>query len=277
VHAVLIIAFTLAAPPALKRWMEMRPSEREGELADLRQKALPERLAEASQRFLGTPYLVSPLGEGSGKDPDPMIRFDAVDCLTFVEETIALSLAERMSEVEPVLTNLRYAHEPTYQDRNHLMESQWIPNNLHKGFVRETTQTYGGEATVQLVKQLTERTWKSRASVELGLSEENRPIGAFSLSVIPLRAAMAIAPRIPSGTVLVVVRENSPLKATQVSHLGFVVRKGSRTYLRHAARHLGRVVDEDLRAFLERSSKYAKWKVVGVSLFEVTTPAHNAH
>lgn len=272
-HAPLILALALGSPPAITRWMDMSASEREAKLDGLRQKALPQRLLEASQHFLGTPYLASPLGEGSGPDPDPMIRFDAVDCLTFVEETIALSLAEKMSQVEPILTNLRYAREPTYQGRNHLMESQWIPNNLRKGFIREVTQAYGAQDTVEVMKRLTERTWSSRSSAELGLSPENRPKGVFPLKVIPLDAAKGIAPRIPSGSVVLVVRENLPLKATLVSHVGFLVKKGSRAYLRHAARPLG-VVDEDLHAFLERHSKYAKWKVVGIGLFDVTTPAH---
>jgi hypothetical protein len=125
-----------------------------------------------------------------------------------------------------------------------------------------------------MVKQITERSWSSRSSAELALSPENRPTGAFPVKVIPLDAAISIAPRIPSATVVLVVRADLPLKATRISHLGFLVRKGSRAYLRHAARQMARVVDEDLESFLVRNSKYAKWKVVGLSLFEVTTPAH---
>ena len=67
-----------------------------------------------------------------------------------------------------------------------------------------------------------------------------------------------------------------PLKATRVTHLGFVVQKGRRTWLRHARRGVdgnGRVVDEDLESFLARNAKYDKWKVTGVSLFEVRAPS----
>ena len=110
--------------------------------------ALSTRLEQMSARFLGTPYVHSPLGEGEGVDPDPLIRFDAVDCLTFVEETIALSLAPTPSEVEPLLDRVRYGEHRAYEDRNHLMEAEWLPHNLQKGFVGDVTRKYGGSDTV---------------------------------------------------------------------------------------------------------------------------------
>src|SRR5262249_57950217 len=131
------------------------------------------------ERCVGTPYRVSPLGEGSGRDADPRIRFDAVDCQTFVEETIALSLAGRAAEVESLLTELRYRREPTYEDRNHLMEAQWLPHNLEKGFVRDVTRRYGGEAAIQASKQLTTRTWTSRSTPQPALRVDRRPLGTF--------------------------------------------------------------------------------------------------
>jgi hypothetical protein len=59
-----------------------------------------------------------------------------------------------------------------------------------------------------------------------------------------------------------------------VTHLGFVVQKGKRTYLRHAARNRW-VLDEDLETFVARNAKYTKWRVTGVSLFEVRTPSED--
>ena len=41
------------------------------------------------QSFLGAPYMNSPLGEDVAPDSDPLIRFDAFDCTTFVETVLA--------------------------------------------------------------------------------------------------------------------------------------------------------------------------------------------
>ncbi len=262
-----LIALGAPSPPA--RWMDLDDSTRAQLMGAGSGRALAKRLIENSARFLGTPYLHSPLGEGKGKDSDPLIRFDAVDCQTFVEETISLSLAHRADEVEPLLVLLRYSKEATFNERNHLMEAEWIPNNVNKGFLKDITRQLGGPVTVVIRKTLNKATWASKSSRELGLSPDHQPIGTFELQMIPLDKVMALANRIPSGAVLLVVREDRPYKATRISHLGFVVHSRSRTYLRHATTSASKVVDEELRSFLLRNSKYEKWKVVGVSLFQV--------
>src|SRR5712692_3563301 len=103
------VGLVLAAAPV--RWMDLGELERETAMRELSAKPLGTRLLDVSERFLGTPYVVSPLGEGGGKDADPLIRFDAVDCLTFVEETMAISYAADPRGVEPILSELRYVRE----------------------------------------------------------------------------------------------------------------------------------------------------------------------
>jgi hypothetical protein len=255
--------------------MDMTEDERRAEIdgATLRYPSPGERLLAMSEKFLGTPYLISPLGEGAGRDPDPLIRFDAVDCLTFVEETMALTLAASSQEVEPLLSRIRYSTQPRYEDRNHLMEAQWIPNNVRKGFLAPATRRYAGAGAVELSKHLDDRTWESKSSRQLSLPKESRPVGDFPVLVAPLDRALAIAAHVDPGTILLVVREDRPFRVTRVSHAGFVVQRGGRTYLRHATKTSGKVVDEDLKAFLLRNSKYERWRVVGVSLFEVAAPS----
>lgn len=272
--AVTLLLTQAPTAPVPGGWAALTPEQRDTLLKAAEPGAkLHERLLHVSSRFLGTPYLVSPLGEGSGVDPDPTFRLDAVDCLTFVEETMALSLAREDSEVPTLLESIRYASTPSYEDRNHLMEAQWLPNNIRKGFLVDVTRRYGGEDTVQVQKTLTTRTWTSRSSQELKLPKDRQLVGTYALNVIPLDRVLAHARNIPSGTVMAVVRDDLPLKATRITHLGFVVQKGKRTWLRHAARsRYARVVDEDLETFLARNSKYTKWKVTGVSLFETRLP-----
>jgi hypothetical protein len=275
--AALLLAEAPAAPaePVPGGWASLSAQDRAAILKAVEPGApLSHRLLRVSERFIGTPYLASPLGEGSGVDPDPTFRLDAVDCLTFVEQTLALSLASEEVEVAPLLERIRYASTPVYEDRNHLMEAQWLPNNLRKGFLVDVTRRYGGEDVVQVQKTLTARTWTSKSSQALALPKERQLQGTFTLNMLPLERVMAHARKVPSGTILVILREDLPLKATRITHLGFVVQKGKRTWLRHAARNrYGRVVDEDLETFLARNSRYTKWRVTGVSLFEARRPS----
>ncbi|MFY2561303.1 N-acetylmuramoyl-L-alanine amidase-like domain-containing protein [Corallococcus terminator] len=262
-----------ATPSRPNGWTGLDASAFAALVAEASNAPLTERLLTMSQRFVNTPYVLSPLGEGSGVDPDPTFRLDAVDCLTFVEQSLALGLARAEPEVAPLLEHIRYAQAPAYEDRNHLMEAQWLPNNVRKGFLRDVTRRFGGEDAVAVTKTLTPLTWQSRSSQALQLPKERRPVGTFAMNMIPLERVMEHARSIPSGTILVVLREDLPLKATRVTHLGFVVQRKGRTYLRHASRGgYNRVVDEDLETFLGRNSRYAKWKVTGVSLFEARRP-----
>lgn len=259
-------------PPRPNGWAGLTPQQRAALIATTAERPLAERLLGMSEKFLNTPYVVSPLGEGGGPDPDPTFRLDAVDCLTFVEQTLALSLARRDEDVARLLERIRYAQQPAYEDRNHLMEAQWLPNNMAKGFLVDVTRRYAGADVLEVKKVLTDASWQSKSSAELRLPPERQVKGSYTLNMIPLERVMAHARRLPSGTILVVLRDDLPFKATRVTHLGFVVQKGRRTYLRHAARNRW-VLDEDLETFVARNARYTKWKVTGVSLFEPRTPS----
>jgi hypothetical protein len=259
-----------AGAAAPERWMDLPDERRAQAQAALPDGPLPARLLAVSERFLGTPYGFSPLGEGQGRDPDPLIRFDLVDCLTYVEETLALSLARSPDQVDPLLAAIRYQKKVAYEERNHLMEAQWLPSNVKKGFLKEATARYGGADVQHAAKTITIATWHSPSSQELDLPEEKQLVGRFPLDLVPLDKAPAHIREVPSGTLMLVVREDLPGKVTRITHLGFVVQKGKRTFLRHASRNpFMRVVDEDVESFFTRNARYEKWRVDGVSFYDV--------
>jgi hypothetical protein len=248
----------------------MSPQERSQALVAAGKEPFNKRISSVSERFLGTPYGDSPLGEGKGKDPDPLIRFDQVDCLTFVEETMAMVLAPTDAEVVSWLNRIRYMNDaPKYEERNHLMEAQWLPSNIKKGFLADVTKLYGGASVRRAPKLLTRDTWKSKSGVALGLKPEEQLTGEFGLDIIPVEEALEIVKKVPAGTVLVAVRADRAAMVTRVTHVGFVLQTPKGTVLRHASRTFTRVVDEPLATFMKRNLGYAKWTVEGVSLFAV--------
>ena len=241
-------------------------------LASVRARSLDARLLGISEQLRGTPYAHSPLGEGEGQDPDPRLRLDRVDCLTFVETVMALALSTSVEDVVHVLDSIRYRGRPDYVGRNHLMEAEWLPSNAAKGMVRDVTAQLGGEGVVKDAKVIGPEAWASGTARALALPSEARLTGRFPLAVLPVDQVAARAARWPSGTLLLVVREDAPWRITRVSHLGFVVQRGGRTYLRHATRGWkDGVVDEELSHLLARHARYT-WKVQGVSLWEVRDP-----
>jgi hypothetical protein len=240
------------------------------------------RAVWASGLLLGAPYRISPLGEGAGVDPDPRFRLDAFDCVTLVETAIALGSSRSVAEARVLLDDLRYDGPPDFQHRNHYLEAQWLVANARKGWIEDATPGIGGEWAMVGEKRLTPGTWRAaeRAGRTIaGLEPERRPVGRFRLPLVPVDHVAAIAPRIPEGTLLLVVREDHPWRPYRVTHLGIVVvgPKGERL-LRHASDVPGvmRVRDEPLLRFLARNARYQGWPVVGVSLWAIRDGAARA-
>ena len=234
-----------------------------------------ERAVLASERFLGAPYLLSPLGEGSGPDPDPRFRLDAFDCVTLVETTVAFANAASAAEAARLLDDIRYDGPPDFDHRNHYLEAQWLPANVRKGWIAAVTREIAGPLAVTTGKRLDAGAWRAaeRAGHVLpALSKEHRPLGDFRLDLVPLARVAEVAPRIPPGTILLVVREDRPRRPYRVTHLGIVVvgKDGAR-WLRHASDAPGamRVRDERLDLFLARNARYQGWPVSGVSLYAI--------
>jgi hypothetical protein len=250
-------------------WSTLSETDRDRLLQDNQKLPLAQRLLRVSERFLGTPYVRSPLGEQAGVDPDPRFRLDAADCVTFVEETIALALAGRNSDVEPVLDEIRYDGPAAYEHRNHLMEAQWLPNNIRRGFLEDVTGRYGRGTEKRVSKRLTRSTWSTRSGKSLGLAPEFQKVGTFRLPLIPLEDFAALAESVPSATLVVVIREDLPYLITRVSHLGFLVKKNTGLFVRHAGSLQKAVVDERLDRFLRRNAAQQAWKVEGVALYRV--------
>ncbi len=229
------------------------------------------RALAASRLMVGTPYHDGPLGEGAGRDPQPRIRFDAVDCQTFVEEALALGEADGPVDMLAVLDDVRYAAAPSYDGRDHFVMSQWVPRNEAKGYVRDATAAVAGPIARLERKTVTAASWarRRRRPGDVDLPPADAPIGRFALPVVPLDRVLEVAPRIPDGTIALVVRADRAALPERVSHLGLIVHHAGVAYLRHASSVYRRVADEPLDHFVARNARYDGWPVSGLSLLSI--------
>lgn len=234
------------------------------------------RAAAATAAFLGAPYLASPLGEGSGPDPDPRFRLDAFDCMTLVETAVALGSASTLDEARRALDDVRYGDTPALAARNHEVLSQWIPANVAKGWIADAGASIAGARTRSTEKTYTAESWevvRAAGRAIHGLPRRRLPLGTFSVAVVPAGDLAAAAPRIPQGTIAFVVRADAPDRATRITHAGVVVRgpRGA-VLVRHAtsSKGVGRVIEEPIERFLRRQSQaWPRWPVEGVALFTI--------
>ncbi|MBI4386704.1 MAG: DUF1460 domain-containing protein [Elusimicrobia bacterium] len=247
------------------------------------------RIMRVSERFLDTPYRRGPLGEGpSGEfDTDPLINFQAADCTTLVEQVMALSLEPDLDRAGQLLQKIRYkGGKISYLDRNHFPETDWIPNNISTGFLKDITRLVGGGQTRIATKVIDKTAWYAAktegdlAGFEKALPKERRrrlarmrELGArfqtqrAELPYVPVDVLPQVLDRVPNGTIANLVREDAPDKPLMVSHQVFLILKGRAWYVRHAA--LAREVEDvPLADYFRKYASY-KWRLLGVNLNSV--------
>ena len=208
-----------------------------------------------------------PLGDGSGPEPWPRWRTDQVDCQTYVETVLAMANARNLEEAKSVLDDIRYGKpQPSFENRNHFTEAQWLPANTEKGYLKDEVPIIDGRAPAETLT-LSKAQW-TKVKVLQRLANADVPEGKFTVRYLPLQEAKKRARSIEPGTILMVVREHDPNRIVRISHMGFVLKNPKGGYLvRHASTGDARaVVDEQLADFLDKQASYKKWKVVGFAM-----------
>jgi hypothetical protein len=239
------------------------------------------QLEETSRRFLGVPYLRDPLGEGpkAPVDRDPLFRTDAFDCTTYVETVMALARAQVLGRhsrdgILEELRLIRYREgRVAFESRNHFPESDWIPSNIATGRVRDITHEVAGKgvrvahasARIDRAGWLAARIHGRRRGQRTPAFRQ--PKAELSrLDYIPLAQAHEVVDRIPSGTILDLVRKRG---APLIRHQGFVFRISKGVVFRHAAQGR-RVVEVSLERYLRQLGEQGG--VAGIHLLEVQSP-----
>lgn len=281
-----------AAPSPARPFYKMSQEEISRTISNIHKKypLLPERVAQVSRRFIGTPYQEGPLGEGpSGEfSQKPLMSFKAADCTTFVEETMALSLAKNLSEARTLLQKIRYkGGKISYPARNHFPSEDWIPNNIQAGFLKDITATIAGPHLKIASKVISKRKWYAgkiagdiavndlSPSQEAALLKKLRKLGGefpdqkVFLPYLPMRYIPRALSRIPSGTVANLVRGEGP-EPVLVSHQVLIIDKNGQAYVRHAA--FDKSVQDVLASDYFRRYSHSKWEFLGLNLVEITAP-----
>ncbi|MCK6521968.1 DUF1460 domain-containing protein [Myxococcota bacterium] len=231
----------------------------------VRELPLGERIKAITDPWLGRPYAIGVLGEADLVDPDPLTRYDVFDCLTFVEEALALALAPDPVSAHRVRVGLRYRGGApiTYENRKHFMLAEWIPQNVAEGWIEDITPNLPG--ATQATKVVTAETWRRWGRRSLfDLPDERLPVGTLNFWYVPLsRVAEALAVT-PDGAIVFEMRVPRDWIPITLTHVSLKVPAPTPT-LRHASRTgRGGVRDERVSSYIARLQAYSNWPAAGV-------------
>lgn len=203
--------------------------------------------------FLGARYINSPLGEGCAPDSDPLIRFDAFDCTTFVETVLANGDIETLNQI-------RYKDGKIgFLNRNHFIESDWLINNSDR--VQNISADYAQTKMRNVI--IDKRSWFKKVH---NIDTDFKPV-AVELEYIPYEFAKDLI--IEKTMIVLFITDNADFRDKigtdlAVVHMGILMPNG---VLRHASSEHGAVVDVPFEEYVNARKKNKN--NLGIALVEI--------
>jgi len=197
--------------------------------------------ATIGDQYVGKLYQNNPLGEDIAPDADPIIRFDAFDCTTFVETALADGNVDKLNKI-------RYKNGViNFMNRNHFIETDWLENN--SDFVANVSPQYALTATRHVI--IDKKKW-FRTVYNIDTDFARRDI---DLEYIPYANVNNI--HISEPMIVLFIIDNKQIRNKigtdlAVRHMGFLLPDGR---LRHASQTLNRVVDVDFYEYVNTMVK----------------------
>ena len=243
-QSLFLVSCLLAAP-----LFSASPDDVSAYLSEMQAKnpSFVERLSAVAKASVGTTYADGPLGEGpeGSHDQDPLMDLTKVDCVTYVEQSVALAGAASYQVAYTDLQQIRYkAGKVGYETRNHFMVSDWLANN---DWCTDISTTLDVD-TVALTRNISRKDFfKLVKAPEYG---QDTPDQSVTVHYIPSALTAKAEAKIPPGSLIVFVGKIDWLFAL---HCGLYLEDG----LYHASSKAGKVVRMSLAEYVKsQESRY---------------------
>ncbi len=206
------------------------------------------------KQYLGAKYVNDPLGEEMAPDSDPLVRYDAFDCTTFVETALA-------NGDKDLLTKIRYKDgEIGFLTRNHFIEYDWVQNNNR--IVKNVSDKYNTNTAKRTVTIDKQRWFKRVHNIDVAI-----PKTTVEIEYIPYANITIIENKKPLIVLFIIDNPKIVDKIGSdlaVAHMGFLLPNGT---LRHASSKFERVIDVDFYEYIHECAKDTK--NLGITLLEI--------
>ena len=224
-----------------------------------------EKIAFYSELFLGCPYsLKESLGDGpyAKYDTAPLVNFKKVNCMTFCEEVLALSLSATYEEMFNVLQHIRYRNGIiSMSTRNHYTMADWLPEN--KWCLRDVTYNIGRR---KYCRRMTKIISHKKFFTEKGYTdiEPIKPDRKLSIWYIPKEYLLSVSSKLKSGDIAALIQDKEGIFA---AHMGIIIKKDQEMYFRHSTISEGTTLDEKFGDYVNKL--LLREHIVGMSFMRV--------
>lgn len=229
-----------------------------------------------ARKFLGVPYVASTLE--NNVDEQLVINLRQLDCTTFVENVLALTLCTQNGKTSfadfcDQLRRIRYRNGKIgYPTRLHYF-SEWISDNARMGFVEETQTPNPPFSAVQTLQLNFMSTHVDKYPMLVRTPAFVKPIAQMESQLsgktcryIPKAGILnnaACKQAVKDGNILALVTSRQGL---DTSHVGFAVWKKDGLHLFHASSLQKKVVEDKslLKTYMQKQKSQLGIRVVKV-------------
>jgi len=213
-------------------------------------KTTNERINYFSNKLKGKPYFLGPMGEGRSIYPSfkQRVNFTEMDCLTYMEHTLALAYSKNYRDFFDILQSIRYKNGIIdYNTRNHFLIADWTENN-------------------DFAMNMGDKIFDKEINKKKFFNDSSMINPQINISYLPKEEAIIYADTVKfAGDTIFGVAILSDLPGLDAAHTGFVVGSSKKRGLmfRHASQLKGKVIEQPLSEFL----KTTKIKTPGIAFF----------
>lgn len=192
-----------------------------------------------------------------------------LDCMTYVEHVLAIASAENPEYQTGFLAHLvdiMYSANGSVllnHLRNHFT-SQWADANEHKGYLTNVARNHRLAVRRVLFLNRVKQNRTFYVEDRFMIAKDPQIMWYFSIDKI---LSKEFTPE--SGDILALVTDKEGL---DVTHMGFFIQKGQKSWFRHASLKLNRIVDEDFYDYM-RNHKTVKGLMVMHPVLKAKPPA----
>lgn len=226
-----------------------------------------------AKSLIGAQYVAHTL-EVNGADEQLVINCDEVDCTTFVEYVLAMSLCPTqgrdMSENDFAnnLTQIRYRNGKVdgYTSRLHYI-SEWIDNGVGNGLIEDVTAQNSAATTKLNIYYMSKNAakYEQLASSAKNVAEIKKVEKAYtgkSVKWLPASAVEENGPSYIHDGDIIAIMTNTP--GLDVTHMGIATYVNGKLCLMHASSTKGKVVVEEnsLKSMLNSHNNWTGIRVL---------------
>lgn len=213
--------------------------------------------------FMNAPYELACEGEGENGyyETEPLLNIRKINCMTFCEIVLALSLSNFYEEFFNVLQHIRYRQGIiSMATRNHYTMADWLPAN--RWCLRDVSQEVGREHARELMRPISHRKFfKTKGITDLPVVFKDRNV---TITYIPLEYLEQHEADLESGDIVALIQNKPDIFS---AHMLLVIKKEGETYFRHASMKAGKVVDEVFQTYIDNLAKSPRY--LGMSFMRI--------